>query len=218
MRETLEKNWKAIMPRNYIRKTDWGSVTYEELEKAFVEVKRGKSIRTVAKERKIGRSTLQRYMKKAEEKREKTVGYRGTAEARRILSEELEEELAENIRMLAERLHGLTPKKCREIAFEFAQKNNIPVPNNWGEQRLAGRDWLSSFIARHNLYSHITEATSLGGHGQVISFSLINQDEIKQEIKEESDVPVSIHHTSEEESTEICDSDREILDTDLFLT
>ncbi len=190
------------MPRKYIRKTDWGSVSYEELEKASVEVKRGKSIRTVAKERKIGRSTLQRYMKKAEENREKSVGYRGTAEARKIFSEELEEELAENIRMLAESVHSLTPKRCREIAFEFAQKNNIPVPNNWGEQRLAGRfchdtlfnsviqptapvllawffyipvgrDWLSSFIARHNLYSHITEATSLGSYGQVTE--LLNQ-------------------------------------------
>uniref|UniRef100_A0A671MYJ8 Zgc:113274 n=1 Tax=Sinocyclocheilus anshuiensis TaxID=1608454 RepID=A0A671MYJ8_9TELE len=199
------------MPRNYIRKTDWGSVTYEELEKAFVEVKRGKSIRTVAKERKIGRSTLQRYMKKAEEKREKTVGYRGTAEARRILSEELEEELAENIRKLG--VHGLTPKRCREIAFEFAQKNNIPVPNNWGEQRLAGRDWLSSFITRHNLYGHITEAASLGSHGQVISFSLI-----KKEIQEECDVPVPIPHASEEDSAEMCDSDRDLLDADLFLT
>ncbi|XP_026128983.1 uncharacterized protein LOC113109562 isoform X2 [Carassius auratus] len=195
------------MPRNYIRKTDWGSVTYEELEKAFVEVKRGKSIRTVAKERKIGRSTLQRYMKKAEEKREKTVGYRGTAEARRILSEELEEELAEHIRVLSEGVHGLTPKKCREIAFEFAQKNNIPVPNNWGEQRLAGRDWLSSFITRHNLYGHITEAT-----GQIISFSVIDQDEIKTGIKEERDVPVPGRQTSEE------DRERDLLETDLFLT
>lgn len=202
------------MPRKYIRKTDWGSVSYEELEKASVEVKRGKSIRTVAKERKIGRSTLQRYMKKAEENREKSVGYRGTAEARRIFSEELEEELAENIRMLAESVHSLTPKRCREIAFEFAQKNNIPVPNNWGEQRLAGRDWLSSFIARHNLYSHITEATSLGSYGQIISFSLINQDQIK----EERDVPVPIHQTSEEDSAQICGSDRDLLDTDLSLT
>ncbi|XP_077099413.1 uncharacterized protein LOC143750323 [Siphateles boraxobius] len=202
------------MPRNYIRKTDWGSVTYDELEKAFVEVKRGKSIRTVAKERKIGRSTLQRYMKKAEEKREKTVGYRGTAEAKRILSEESEEELAENIRTLAERTHSLTPKKCREMAFEFAQKNNIPVPNNWGEQRLAGRDWLNSFIARHNLYRHITEAATLGSHGQIISFSLVNQDEIK----EESGVPVPIHEASEEESAESCASDRDLLKTDLFLT
>lgn len=126
------------MPRNYIRKTDWGSATYEELEKAFVEVKRGKSIRTVAKEKNIGRSTLQRYMKKAEGKREENVGYRGTAEAQRIFTKELEEELSENIRMLSERIHGVTPKKCRQMAFELAQKYNIPVPNNWGEQRLAG--------------------------------------------------------------------------------
>ncbi|XP_056322899.1 uncharacterized protein zgc:113274 [Danio aesculapii] len=204
------------MPRNYIRKTDWGSVTYEELEKAFVEVKRGKSIRTVAKERKIGRSTLQRYMKKAEERRERTVGYRGTAEAKRVFSEELEEELAENIRIMSERVHGLTTKKCREIAFEFAQKYNIPVPNNWGEQRLAGRDWLSSFINRHNLYGHITEAASLGSHEQGIRLSLVNHDEIKSEVIEESDVPTLIHDASEEESNKICHPD--LLDAHIFLT
>lgn len=203
------------MPRNYIRKTDWGSVTYEELEKAFVEVKRGKSIRTVAKERKIGRSTLQRYMKKAEERRERTVGYRGTAEAKRIFSEELEEELAENIRIMSERVHGLATKKCREIAFEFAQKHNIPVPNNWGEQRLAGRDWLTSFINRHNLYGHLTEAASLESHGQGIRLSLVNHDEIKSEIIE-SDVPALIHDASEEESNGICHPD--LLDAHIFLT
>ncbi|XP_051539978.1 uncharacterized protein zgc:113274 [Myxocyprinus asiaticus] len=206
------------MPRNYIRKTDWGSATYEELEKAFVDVKCGKSIRTVAKERNIGRSTLQRYMKKAEEKREKTVGYRGTAEAKRILSEELEEELAENIRTLAERCSGITPKKCREMAFELTQRKNLPVPNNWGEQRLAGRDWFSSFAARHNLYCYIPEATSLGSHGQVISFSLVNQNEVKKQIKEENNVPILIHDTLEDENAEICDSNQDLLDTDLFLT
>uniref|UniRef100_A0A8C1YPC4 Zgc:113274 n=1 Tax=Cyprinus carpio TaxID=7962 RepID=A0A8C1YPC4_CYPCA len=176
------------MPRIYFCKTDWGSVTYEELEKAFVEVKRGRSVRTVAKERKIGRSTLQRYMKKAEGKREKTVGYRGTAEAKRILSEEL----AEHIRML----------RCREITFELVQKNNISVPSNWGEQRIPGR---------HNLYNHRTEAASLGSHGQVFSL-------IKKEIKEERDVPVPVQHASEEDSALICDSDRDLLVTDLLLT
>ncbi|XP_056592891.1 uncharacterized protein zgc:113274 [Triplophysa dalaica] len=206
------------MPRNYIRKTDWGSATYEELEKAFVEVKLGKSIRTVAKERNIGRSTLQRYVKKAEGKREKTVGYRGTAEAQRIFSKELEAELSENIKTLAGRLHAVTPKKCRQMAFELAQKYNIPVPNNWGEQRLAGRDWSSSFIARHNLYCHITETTSLASRGQVICYSFVDKDEMKKEIREENDVIVPLHEVLEDESAEICDSSQDILNSDLFLT
>ncbi|KAA0703685.1 hypothetical protein E1301_Tti000668 [Triplophysa tibetana] len=198
------------MPRKYIRKTDWGSATFEELEKASVEVKRGKSIRTVAKEKNIGRSTLQRYVKKAEGKREKTVGYRGTAEAQRIFSRELEAELSENIKTLAKRLHAVTPKKCRQMAFELAQKYNIPVPNNWGEQKLAGRDWCCSFIARQNLYCHITEATSLASRGQVICYSFVDKDEMKKEIP--------IHEVLEDESAEICDSSQDILNSDLFLT
>uniref|UniRef100_A0A8C1RLJ8 Zgc:113274 n=1 Tax=Cyprinus carpio TaxID=7962 RepID=A0A8C1RLJ8_CYPCA len=105
------------------KKIDWGSVTYEELEKAFVEVKRGRSVRTVPKERKIGRSTLQRYMKKAEGKREKTVGYRGTAEAKRILSEEL----AEHIRMLAERVLGLSlPRDAEKSLLNWHRRTTLP--------------------------------------------------------------------------------------------
>lgn len=55
---------KDIMPRTYRRKTSWGSTPLEEIERAASEVKGGKSIRSVAKERQIDRSTLRRYIKK----------------------------------------------------------------------------------------------------------------------------------------------------------
>ncbi|KAA8583626.1 hypothetical protein FQN60_014834 [Etheostoma spectabile] len=85
-------------------------------------------------DRNIDRSTLRRYIKKKEVKKVKTVGYSGTAEAKRVFTEEVEKELDDHIKKLAEQFHGLTPKKCCELAFQFAQKNNISVPNNWTEK------------------------------------------------------------------------------------
>uniref|UniRef100_A0A3B5BEE7 HTH CENPB-type domain-containing protein n=1 Tax=Stegastes partitus TaxID=144197 RepID=A0A3B5BEE7_9TELE len=138
------------MPRTYKRKTSWGSTSLEEMERAM------------AKERNIDRSALRRYMKKREAKEVKTVGYGGTAEAKRVFSEEVEKELADHTKKLAEQFHGLTPKKCRELALELAERNNIPTPSNWRDKGLAGKDWFKNFLARHHLSCCMPEATSLG--------------------------------------------------------
>lgn len=127
------------MPRTYKRRTNWGSTPLEEMERAAIDVEGGKSIRSVAKDRNIDRSTLRSYIKKKEVKTVKTVGYSGTAEAKMVFTLEVEKELADHIKKLAEQFHGLTPKKCCELAFQYAQKNNIPVPNNWKEKGFAGR-------------------------------------------------------------------------------
>ncbi|XP_039462551.1 uncharacterized protein LOC120436157 isoform X1 [Oreochromis aureus] len=160
-RSTLEKG-KDIMPRTYRRKTSWGSTPLEEIERAASEVKGGKSIRSVAKERQIDRSTLRRYIKKRDTQEVKSVGYSGTASAKRVFSEEVEKELAEHIKKLAEQFHGISPKKCRELALELAGRNNIPTPSNWTEKGLAGKEWFKNFLARHHLSCRMPEATSLG--------------------------------------------------------
>ncbi|CAB1421029.1 unnamed protein product [Pleuronectes platessa] len=49
----------------------------------------------------------------------------------------MEEELAKHLKQLADQFHGLAPVKCRELAFEYAEKNNIPVPANWTETQCA---------------------------------------------------------------------------------
>ncbi|CAB1460488.1 unnamed protein product [Pleuronectes platessa] len=49
----------------------------------------------------------------------------------------MEEELAIHLKQLADQFHGLAPVKCCELAFEYAEKNNIPVPANWTEKQCA---------------------------------------------------------------------------------
>ena len=52
------------------------------------------------------------------------LGYDGVAEAKRILSDGMESELAKHIKNLADQFHGLTTLKCRELAYELAKRNN----------------------------------------------------------------------------------------------
>ena len=51
----------------------------------------------------------------------------------------MEEELAKHLKQLADQFHGLAPVKLHELAFESAEKNNIPVPANWKEKQCAGK-------------------------------------------------------------------------------
>ncbi|XP_037619990.1 uncharacterized protein LOC119484887 [Sebastes umbrosus] len=74
---------------------------------------------------------------KREIKEVKTVGYSGTAEAKRVLTEEVEKELADHIKKLAEQFHGLTPKKCCELALELAERTTFLSPTT-GKSRMDG--------------------------------------------------------------------------------
>ncbi|CAB1439453.1 unnamed protein product [Pleuronectes platessa] len=59
----------------------------------------------------------------------------------------MEEELAKHLKQLADQFHGLAPVKCRELAFEYAEKNNIPVPANLTEKQCAEKPG-HPFLAR----------------------------------------------------------------------
>uniref|UniRef100_A0A9R1SEK5 HTH CENPB-type domain-containing protein n=2 Tax=Cyprinus carpio TaxID=7962 RepID=A0A9R1SEK5_CYPCA len=154
------------MPRQYTRKTTWGKTPLEEMESAATEVKEGKkSIRAAARDRNIDKSSLLRFIKKKEKGKVKSVAWGAVAEAKRIFTDEMEEELAKHLKQLAEQFHGLHPVKCRQLAFEYAEKNNIPVPLNLianNELSTLGEDWFGSFLARRHLSVRTPEATSLG--------------------------------------------------------
>lgn len=123
------------MPRNYTRKTTWGQTPLAEMESAASEVMQGKkSLRKAGRDRNIDKTTLKRFIKEKGEV--KSVAWGAVAEAKRIFTDEMEEELA---KQLADQFHGLAPVKCRELAFQYAEKNNIPVPANWTEKQCAGR-------------------------------------------------------------------------------
>ncbi|KOB71431.1 Uncharacterized protein OBRU01_10534 [Operophtera brumata] len=44
--------------------------------------------------------------------------------------------------------YGLTTRYCRQIAYEMAKMNNVPVPESWKENQMAGMDWFRGFRER----------------------------------------------------------------------
>ena len=64
------------------------------------------------------------------------------------------------------RLYGLRPIDVRKLAFQIAEINKIATRFNT-EKKLAGEEWLRSFLTRHPVLSlRIPQPTSLGrAHG-----------------------------------------------------
>ncbi|CAL1683233.1 unnamed protein product [Lasius platythorax] len=56
----------------------------------------------------------------------------------------------------------LSAKETRGLAFDFAKKLNLKVPALWEAARMAGEDWITSFLKRHQTLSiRKPEATNL---------------------------------------------------------
>ncbi|KAK9736967.1 Tc5 transposase DNA-binding domain [Popillia japonica] len=110
-----------------------------------------RSIRPVAEEYGINFMTLQRYVKKYEkagpnEGNKISTGY---LKNRQILTPFQENELAVYVIECSRIYHGVSPKDLRQLAYQFARKNNVVVPDNWIKSESASSDWLTGFLKRH---------------------------------------------------------------------
>ena len=126
------------MPRFYKQKTGRASTPLVDMDRAVGEVQKGKSIRQVARDMKINRMTLKRYMDMKQVGEVKRTGYKRTGHANQVFDEEVETELADHIKNLVAMFHGLSAMKCRELAFELARRNDIDVPASWIREEKAG--------------------------------------------------------------------------------
>ena len=81
-----------------------------------------------------------------------------------VFSADIERELVQYILTMEGMMFGITCKEVRGLAFEMAERNNIPHPFKNG---VAGKDWLQGFMSRHpELSLRQPEATSAArAHG-----------------------------------------------------
>ena len=132
------------MPRKYVRTTNRASTSKEEMLIAVNEIKRGMSIRKVARKRNIDRTTLNRYYKEfsrsgfENESIFQHIGYERTRIKTMIFPFKIKEELALHIQDLDNRFHGLTRIQCRQLAFQLAHRNNLTMPSSWLDSEIAG--------------------------------------------------------------------------------
>uniref|UniRef100_A0A3Q0T4U6 HTH psq-type domain-containing protein n=1 Tax=Amphilophus citrinellus TaxID=61819 RepID=A0A3Q0T4U6_AMPCI len=137
------------MPQNYKRKIGRASTPLEDMDRAVKDVEKGKSIHQVARQMNICRMP----------------GYKRTGLASQVFDEHMEKEVVEHIKALAAMFHGLSPMKCRELAFQYAQKNDINNPHNRGYE-LCQRAGLSiqTLWGAHRLSGHAKGTSVEGDH------------------------------------------------------
>ena len=125
--------------RVYTRKTERGT-NLSIIEEAAREVGSGMSVRAAGKKYGVDRMTLTRYVAKGGGS-----GYQGTAAAHKVFDADMEQELADHVKTLANQFHGLTTEKCCQLAFEFVEKNNMKMPGSWTRDRKVGVQWFKAF-------------------------------------------------------------------------
>ena len=110
--------------------------TIESLQRAVkAVVVEGMSKKMAAKSFGIPRATLQRHLKQVVE----GLGVTKKLGRSTILTEEQEQDLADRIIEMENRLYGLTPQDIRRIVYQFCQTYGIK--NNFNnEARMAGKN------------------------------------------------------------------------------
>lgn len=142
------------MPKVRVRITEKATWSSDSLEKAVQLIEQqGYSIRKAAKTIGIPFSSLQ--------KRYKIKTYLGPRLGRHTtFSFEVEDEIANLVKKMANIFYGCTAKQIRKVAFEYAEKLNLK--HNFNKtSRMAGRDWLNAFMIRNNISLRKPEATSI---------------------------------------------------------
>lgn len=138
------------MGRKYERKSERGSDS-ESLKEAAQAVRKGEmSVRKAALSHSVPRTTLQRYLSTSEEELQSS-SYKNCKTANLVFTEQMETMLAQHIRDLDHRYHGIGPAKARELAWEFGKMNKITrMPHSWETNHKAGVDWLRALWKEMN--------------------------------------------------------------------
>jgi len=162
------------MVRNYIKRTNRGTISEDIYKNAAAEVSsKESSLRNAAEKYQINFMTLQRYIKKQSnlplKPYCKLVGY---AKNKQIFSDELESTLSNYLVHCSRIYYGLTPSDVKVLAYEYAKLNNVAYPKGWDVHKIASKDWFTNFLKRnHTLSLRLPEATSLG---RITSFNRHN--------------------------------------------
>lgn len=150
------------MPRRYTRKRE-EMFSGENMKLAVRDVlERRLSLRQAAELHNVKKSSVANFVKKASIEGFENCDFGPQYTTRQVFSNDMEKTLEKYLVTCSNMYYGLTPKTTRQLAYQYAEKNNLPYPQTWKENKMAGRDWYAGFMERHSRLSLRTpEATSL---------------------------------------------------------
>lgn len=140
-------------------KTKYCKWTVEELNLAMNAYQNGElGLNASAKTYNIPKATLKRHLESKNKIANRNVKFHGGVPT---FSKDIEIEIKNHLIKLEEMMFGLTALDVRKLAFDVAEKNNLPHTFN-KEKRCAGKKWYYSFMKRNpDLSLRQPENTSL---------------------------------------------------------
>lgn len=154
------------MPRSRKRTTERGKWSEETLKRAFELVQNGRSVKSVAAELNIPRITLHDRLKY-------NSSDKPALGRKPVFTPDQEAILTNHIKQLANTFYGITLTELRRLAYELAE--NLKIKHSFNkDKKMAGEDWVSSFIKRNPTISlRKPSATSLN---RVLAFNISEVD------------------------------------------
>lgn len=68
---------------------------------------------------------------------------------KQVLTMKEEENLARYLLECSKMNYGLTLKDTRKLAYTYAVSEGRTIPDNWSEDKMAGKTWARGFLRRH---------------------------------------------------------------------
>lgn len=144
------------MVRTYKRKRNTPEVSEEEIQKAIEAVQGGMSLRVAADLFDMHYSALFYRVKKAksvnpnenEANRPAKKPYNSKYTSQQVFTADQETMLSSYLIKCSALNYGLTYRQVRQLAHDYAERLNT-MPNSWKVNKIAGIDWVQSFMKRH---------------------------------------------------------------------
>lgn len=135
------------------KKRKKGSTSGEEMFAAVnLVLTNGLSINEVSRRTGIGKTTLQRYVKKKKNCKDNCdISYTPNYDVKKVFSTKDEFILAEYLKQCDSMNFELNGIGMRKMAFQFAKINKITMPPSWKIHKMAGSEWLRLFLKRQHL-------------------------------------------------------------------
>ena len=160
------------MPRKYKRVTSRLKPDAHTIKAAVMAVESGSlSLRAAAQEYTISKSSLQRKIKVNKETSYSNLYF--DEQHKYIFNKTQEDELSIYLRQASNMHYGLDVRETKQLAYQYAIKNDIKIPENWKKSETAGTEWFYLFLNRTKLSIRTPEATSLS---RTTSFNCTNVD------------------------------------------
>ena len=153
------------MPRIWKNKTDRVRNNEQQIKIALNEIiEKGRSIREVANEINISKSSLARYVTEAKRLPEVSLfSFKPNTNVRQVFSMAQETALSDYLKTCSKMNYGLTTVETKKFVYQYSAALKLKVPDQWHVNKEAGREWLFGFLRRNPTLSiRAPEATSLG--------------------------------------------------------